>query len=387
MNEKAQSGKSGHILSLWFLALMVALSFPARPSRAMEWRPDAAFGAEIEYTDNLFMVEESPTADTFLVGTADFHLGGQSEIRTLDLDARARIQRLQRTKSANNEFYSAGLVYSEDFSLGNFGLRAEYSEGSTRTTDLETIGVRPNFIYGKRRATMVQPRIEFQANENNRLVFTGNYDLVRYDLDTFTDYTNYQLGFDWFHSLNDTTELDTRVVAQRYDSLDNLIDHDYGNVLEIVDIDASDRWHYQIGAGLGYLIRKSDENYRTFLGRLRVTYDNENSQFYFTTESNLQPTGAARLSRLARASLGYRHNISETSTMNAEIRTSHSKLIDTSPNYDNDVLAFNLGYTASLSERLSWGLRYAFTNNRSSLDNRDRISNSVFLSLTMGLAE
>jgi len=387
MNEKAQFGKSGHFLSTWFSALTVALSLPALPSQAMEWRPDAAFGAEIEYTDNLFMVEESPTADTFLIGTADFRLGGRSETRTLDLDARARIQRLQRTKSADNEFYSASLNYNEDFALGNFGLLADYSEGSTRTTDLETIGVRPIFIYGKRRATTVQPRIEFQTNENNRLAFTGSYDLIRYDLNNFTDYTNYQLAFDWFYSLNDTAELDTRIVAQRYDSLDNLVDHDYGSILEIIDIDTSERWHYQIGAGLGYLKRKLDKNYKTFLGRLQVTYNSENSQLYFVTESNLQPTGTARLSRLSRASLGYRHALSETSTMNAEIRASRSKLIDSSPNYDNDVLAFNLGYTAGFSERLSWGIRYAFTDNRSSLDNRNRISNSVFLSLTMGLAE
>ncbi len=387
MNEKAQTGKSGHLLSLWFLVLTVALSFPNLQSQAMEWQPDAAFGAEIEYTDNLFMVEENPTADTFLVGTADFRLSGRSETRSFDLDARAQIQRLQRTKSANNEFYSAGLVYSEDFSQGNFGLRADYSEGSTRTTDLETIGVLPSFIFGKRRTTTIRPGIEFQTNENNRLAFIGNYDLVRYDIENLTDYTNYQIGFDWFYSLNHTIELDTRIVVQRYDSLDNEVDHDYGNVQEFIDIDASDRWHYQIGAGLGYLIRKFDENYRTFLGRLRVTYDSENSQLYFMTDSSLQPTGTAQLSRMSFASLGYHRAISENSSMNAEIRASRSTLIDTSPNYDNDVLTLNLGYTANLTERMNWGFRYAYTNNRTSSDNRNRISNSIFLTLTMGFAE
>ena len=387
MNEKDQTSIFNHYTSSWIFTLTVVLSFPAQPSRAMEWQPDAAFGIELEYTDNIFMVDESPTADTYFYGTADFRLGGRSETRSIDLDARARIQRLQRTKSANNEFYSAGLNYSEDFAVGNFGLRADYSEGSTRTTDLETIGVRPSFIFGKRRTTTIRPRIEFQANENNRLAFTGIYDLVRYDLDNLTDYTNYQIGFDWFYALNNTVELDTRLVAQRYDSLDNLIDHDYGSVQEIIDIDASERWHYQIGAGLGYLIRKFDENYRTFLGRFRVTHENDNSQLYFMTETNLQPTATARLSRLSRVSLGYHHVLSETSSMNAEIRASRSNLIDTSPNYDNDVMGFNLGYTANLSERLSWGVRYTFTNNQSSIDNRDRTSNSVFLSLTMGFAE
>jgi len=367
--------------------LTVVLSIPAQPSRAMEWQPDAAFGIELEYTDNLFMVEESPTADTFLFGTADLRLGGQSATHSLDLHARARIQRLQRTKSANNEFYSAGFNYKQDFLVSNLSLNANYTEGSTRTTDLETIGVRPSFIFGKRRTTTIQPRIEYQTNENNRLAFTGNYDLVRYDLDTFTDYANYQLGFDWFYSLNDTVELDTRIVVQRYDSLDNLIDHDYGSVLEILDIDASEHWHYQIGGGLGYLIRKFDKNYRTFLGRVRMNYDIENSRFYFMMESNLEPTGTARLSRLSRASLGYRHAISENTSINADIRASRSKLIDTTPNYDNETMALNFGYTANLSERIDWGLRYAFTKNRSSVDNKDRISNSIFFFLTMGFTE
>lgn len=387
MNKKAQSGVSGHFLSLWPLPLAVALSFPAIPSEAMEWRPDAAFGAEIEYTDNLFMVEEFPTSDTFLVGTADLRLSGRSETRSLDLDARARVQRLQRTKSANNEFYSAGLNYHQDFTQGNFGFLVDYSEGSTRTTDLEIIGIRPSFVFGKRRATTVVPQLGFQTNENNWLVFTGTYELVRYDLDIFTDYTNYQFGIDWFHTLNDTVELDTQIIAQRYDSLDNLVDYDYGSLLEIIDIDAGERWHYQVGAGLGYLIRKFDENYRTFLGRLRVTYDNETSQFYLSTESSLQPSGTALLSRLSSASLGYRNALSETSSMNAEIRVSRSNLIDSYPNYDNDVFSFNVNYNANLSDRISWGIRYTFTDNRTSLDNRDRISNSVFLSLTLGFSE
>ena len=387
MKENDQTSIFNHYTSSWILMLTVVLSIPAQPSRAMEWQPDAAFGIELEYTDNLFMVEESPTADTFLFGTADLRLGGQSATHSLDLHARARIQRLQRTKSANNEFYSAGFNYKQDFLVSNLSLNANYTEGSTRTTDLETIGVRPSFIFGKRRTTTIQPRIEYQTNENNRLAFTGNYDLVRYDLDTFTDYANYQLGFDWFYSLNDTVELDTRIVVQRYDSLDNLIDHDYGSVLEILDIDASERWHYQIGGGLGYLIRKFDKNYRTFLGRVRMNYDIENSRFYFMMESNLEPTGTARLSRLSRASLGYRHAISENTSINADIRASRSKLIDTTPNYDNETMALNFGYTANLSERIDWGLRYAFTKNRSSVDNKDRISNSIFFFLTMGFTE
>jgi len=336
---------------------------------------------------NLFMVEESPTADTLLVGTADVSLNGQSETRRLNLYGRAQIQRVQRTKSANNEFYSAGLDYDEDFTWGNFALRADYSEGSTRTTDLETIGVRPSFIFGKRRTTMISPLIELQTNENNRLAFNGEYELVRYDLENFTDYTNFQLGFDWLHSLNYRVELDTRIVAQRYDSIDNLVDHDYGSVQEIVDITANENWNYQIGLGVGYLKREYDENYRTFLGRFRASYDSENYQFYFSTESSLQPTATARLSRLSSAHLGFRRAFTETRTLNAEIRASRSNLIDTTPSYDNDVLGFNLGYNNDLTEQLTLGMRYTFTGNKTSLDNRLRISNSVFLSLTVGFAE
>ncbi len=384
MNEKAQSC---HFLSSWSVPLTIALSFPALTCQAMEWRPDAAFGAEIEYTDNLFMVEESPTSDTFFLGNVDVRLNGQSETRRIRLDGRARVQRLQRTKSANNEFFSAGLDYNESFTRGIFGLRADYTEDSTRTTDLETIGVRPYFIFGKRNATTVQPRIEFHINENNRLAFNGVYELIRYDLENFTDYTNYQLGFDWHHTLNDTIELDTQIIAQRYDSLDNLVDYDYGSLLEIADIAVSDHWHYQVGAGLGYLIRQSDENYRTFLGRLRATYDSDYSQYYFSTESSLQPTASANLSRLSQVSLGFHHALSETSTLTVEIRASRSYLIDTSPSYNNDLLGFNLDYNASLSERLSWGFRYTFTGNRTSSDNLDRISNSVFLTLTLGFTE
>ena len=384
MTEKAQSR---HFLSSRSVPLTIALSFQALSCQAMEWRPDAAFGAEVEYTDNLFMVEESPTSDTFLVGTVDVRLSGQSETRSVRLDGSARVQRLQRTKSANNEFYSAGLDYYEVFVHGNFGLRADYSEDSTRTTDLETIGIRPYFIFGKRRASTIQPRIEFDTNENNRLAFNGVYELVRYDLENFTDYTNYQLGFDWFHSVNDAVELDTQIIAQRYDSLDNLVDYDYGSLLEIADISASARWHYQIGAGLGYLIRKFDENYWTFLGRLRATYDSDYSQYYFSTESSLQPTASANLSRLSQVSLGYRHALTETSRISAEVRASRSILIDTTPSYNNDLLGFDLDYSANINERLSWAIRYSFIGNRTSLDNRNRISNSVFLTLTLGFTE
>jgi len=340
----------------------------------MTWRTDTAFTAEIEYTDNLFMVEESPTSDTYLIGTANIRINGLSESRRLNLDGSVRAERLQKTQNANNDFYSFAIDYNEDFRSASFSMFTSYSEGSTRTTDIETIGILPSFIYGKRRNTTVRPQIEFEANEKNRFSFSINYELIRYDLNNLTNYTNYQVVSDWIHTLNYETRLNTRIIAQRYDSLDNSVDHDYGSVLEIIDYAASERFQFQIGLGIGYIKRETDDNYRTFLGRLRGTYQNEKSQIYFSTESSLEPTATSQLTRLSLFSIGYRREITENRLVNAEIRTSRSQLIDITPNYTNDVISFELGYNESLTERLSLVVRYTFTDNKTSFDSSICIS-------------
>lgn len=357
--------------------------FSASDVHAMEWRPESTVGTEIEYTDNLYMDSENPTAETFLYGNAVFRLRGESDTTRILLNADVHAQRLQRTRRANNEFYTAGVACSRFFEQGEFSIETQYNETSTRAIDLETIGVTPNFIFGKQRSVTFHPRVEYDANETNRLAFAVRYDDIRYDLPNYTDYTNTNVQFNWFHSLNDRIELNTQMQVQRYDSRDNLVDHEYGSLLAVLNNEATDRWHLQIGAGLGYLVRTFGNNYRTFLGRFSATRLNEQSEFVIRAESSLQPTSSARLSRLSRFTLGYRLSISELSNINSEFGFSRSNIIDASPSYDNDLLRVGIGYHSRLNERLDWNARYAFINNLTSRDNLSRISNSIFLSLTL----
>ncbi len=371
----------------WFIILILASYILPASSTALQWRSDSSYGAEIEYTDNLFMVADSTTADTYLYGDVNLRLIGQSDIRSIIIEGGVRLQRLQRTKQANNEFYSAGLYYDDVYNWGSLALSASYDEASIRTTDLFTIGTQPIFIFGKRRSTSVQPLVEIDVNETNRLALSAAYDKNRYDLNILTDYINYLLGIDWYYNVTENIEIDIQALAQRYDSLDNLSDYDYGSTLIITDISSNDHWQIQVGGGIGYILRNYGQNYNTFLGLLRATYEKEYSQYYSLAESSLQPTSTRGISHLTRIILGYRHSISDERIISTELSASRSRLVDASPVYENDVLTFNLGYNGYLSELLVWEIRYYFVNNRSSLDNRNRRSNSLFLSLTMEFDE
>jgi len=356
-------------------------------THALSWSSSASAIISAEFTDNLFLTADNPEFDRLFYSDLDASLTGDDMQSRIELTGGVLTQRFQNNGDANNEFYNSSIRYQYSIPNRDIFVLAQYGETSTRTTDLETIGIVNNFIYGKRRTHSIMPAFSLETSSYNTFRGEITVEQVAYDLQNYTDYRNSTITLAWEHILNETQYLEIELQGQRYNSTDNLIDYDYGTTTFSIIGQASTDWEYRLGAGAGYVTRPTQNPFTTFILRAFATRHLEYTRLHAMTETRIVPTSAAQLTRLSSIDLGLETRLTEVGRLVASTRATRSEIIDVPGGYINDSFQFDIAYRHRFWTHISGETRYRFFSVQSSADSRPRQSNSLLVAVTISFDE
>jgi len=365
----------------YFVAVVAVFCISFSAVNAMEWRNAAEVPLAVEFNDNLFYSSSDRTSDVIYHAGVHFRLDGSDELNQINLAGGVDAQRLRTTKTADNEFYSARARILHLMENSTTQLAAIYEERSTRTSELQSIGVVN--IFGKLKIYNIIPSIELDANDLNRLVFSldmGRYD---YDIDSFIDYKNYQGQIRWTRILSEKTEGGIDILLQRYDAVEDNIDYDYGSLHGTLSSEVSDDFSYETAVGIGYVLRKTGNNYNTLLFRLSTQKELQYTRIAGSLSSNLAPTSAGQITRLTTLELNLTHYLTDFENLSITGRASRSDIVSTITPYSTDYLRAEISYLRQQNDWITFDISYTYTTSLTSLSDSRRAANIIFTRLTL----
>ncbi len=368
-------------LSKYILAFVPFIWVELKQVHAMEWRKTAEIPIAVEYNDNLFYSNTDKISDIiYHVGTL-LRLDGTDEENEFNLSGGVDIQRLQTTSKADNEFYSARARYEHLTEATISRVIASYDERSTRTSELQSIGLVN--IFGKLKTYTIMPTLELELNELNRLVVNADFSRFDYDIETFIDYKNYQGQIIWSRIISEESEGGIEILLQRYDAVQNNIDYDYGALSGQLAVEEDSDFSYETAFGLGYILRKTGSNYKTLLFRLSALKEFTYTRVSGAFSSNLQPTSAGQITRLTSLDFNLIHLLNENDNISLALRASRSEIVSTTVPYTTDYIRGEIGYLHQRADWLTFDVSYSYTSSISNIVDSRRFANIVFARLTL----
>ncbi len=363
----------------YHVAVVAVFSFST--VNAMEWRNAAEIPLAVEFNDNLFYSSSDRTSDVIYHAGVHFRLDGSDELNQINLAGGVDAQRLRTTKTANNEFYSARARFLHLLENSTTQLAANYEERSTRTSELQSIGVVN--VFGKLKTYNLIPSLELEANELNRLVFSldmGRYD---YDIDSLIDYKNYQGQILWNRIFSEKTEGGIDILLQRYDAVEDNIDYDYGSLQGTLSSEVSNNFSYETAAGIGYVLRKTDNNYKTLLFRLSALKEFQYTRIAGSLTSNLAPTSVGQITRLTTLEIDLSHELTDYDNLTFTGRASRSDIVSTITPYTVDYIRAEISYQRQQNDWLTFDISYTYNSTLITLSDSRSAANIFYARLTL----
>ena len=368
-------------LSKYILAILSFIWVDLNEVHAMEWRKTAEIPLAVEYNDNLFYSNTDKISDIIYHTGTLLRLDGTDEVNEINLSGGVDIQRLQTTRKADNEFYSARARYEHLTEATTSRIIASYDERSTRTSELQSIGIVN--IYGKLKTYTIMPTVEFELNDLNRLIINTDFSRFDYDIDTFIDYKNYQGRIIWSRIFSEETEGGIEILLQRYDAVQNNIDYDYGALSGQLTVEDDTDFSYETALGLGYILRKTGSNYRTLLFRISALKEFSYTRISGAFSSNLVPTSAGQITRLTSLDFNLTHLLNENGNLTLALRASRSEIVSTTAPYTTDYIRGEIGYLHQQSDWLAFDISYSYTSSFINITDSQRSANILFARLSL----
>jgi len=365
----------------YLVSIVVALCFPFSAINAMEWRNVTEIPLAVEFNDNLYYSSSDRISDVIYHAGLHFRLDGSDEQNQINLAGGIDAQRLRTTKTADNEFYSARARFLHLMENSTAQLTANYEERSTRTSELQSIGVVN--IFGKVKIYNLIPSLELEANDLNRLLFSVDISRNDYDIDSFIDYKNYQGQILWTRIFSENTEGGIDILLQRYDAVLDNIDYDYGSLHGTLSSELSNNFSNEIALGIGYVLRKTGDNYKTLLFSLTTQKELQYTRIAGSLSSNLAPTSAGQITRLTTFELNLTHNLTDYNNLTITGRASRSDIVSSLNPYTTDYLLAEVSYLRQQTDWITFDVSYTYTTSVSTLSDSRRSANIVYASLTL----
>jgi hypothetical protein len=205
--------------SFWWTPLSCLLF--AGPGLAAQHTLQAGFEQKIDYTDNVDLVQDNPTAAEEYSFTPSLELDSQGERWKSSIGLQTPFRRYSESRldSDDQSFTAEG---ERSLLRGSIGFDAEVLRASTHAVDLDEVGLEGAARDAQRRVRdALSTHWTRKIGERNELtVGTQGQKVVYAPLaeKNFNDYVYYGLQVDWTHALNARTSTQLSAFGNRFQS-------------------------------------------------------------------------------------------------------------------------------------------------------------------------
>jgi len=335
---------------------------------AAEWSLTSTLNPSAEYDDNVFLSEDAESSMHYAITPTVMLTRAVDNMQT-SLSVGYRIDRYSSLSSDNdteNPFVRFNGSYNTERS--QYGLSANYTEATSRSTALEDTGDFTSQSINRTRS--INPSYSYQLSERDSLSLNGSYSERLSSTTSFDDTETKSITAGWQRQFNERLSAGLNGTISNYESegLTLTTDDDNYSLSTSFSYAWSELWNVAGAIGLRRLnterrvlltgITDSDESTGSTLDFSAIRTDDINV-YTIALSRSLSPSGTGEVNEIDRVSASWSHHLSDRLTAN--LATSYQESISVLEG--NNEKRENINFSPSLRWQLEENMSLNFSYN------------------------
>lgn len=355
--------------------------------QAAEWSLSGGLNPSLEYDDNIFMRESNKVGDYHASMIPTLKLAYETDNAEASLSTGYVMERYHTSSYLDNDdpFFKLNTAYKTQRSTWGLGLK--FSESSSRNDAADDTG---DFETNSTSTTKsISPSFSYQLTERDSLSLSTSYSEKTYSTTDFSDSKNRSVSSHWQHQFTERFNGGVSLSASNNKStgLLELTDDDTYNLSLTSNYNISEIWSIDGSIGINHLnsqqtnlLGATDKTKSTGpSSSINVSYKTDINQANLSISRSISPSSTGDVNEQDKVSVGWSRSLNERLT--AGIRGSYQ---ETSSAIDNDS---NDRENISISPSINWqyspdstfSLSYNYRQQKESALNTNVSSHAIML--------
>jgi hypothetical protein len=355
--------------------------------QAAEWSLSGGLNPSLEYDDNIFMRESNKVGDYHASMIPTLKLAYETDNAEASLSTGYVMDRYHTSSYLDNDdpFFKLNTAYKTQRSTWGLGLN--FSESSSRNDAADDTG---DFETNSTSTTKsISPSFSYQLTERDSLSLSTSYSEKTYSTTDFSDSKNRSVSSHWQHQFTERFNGGVSLSASNNKStgLLELTDDDTYNLSLTSNYNISEIWSIDGSIGINHLnsqqtnlLGATDKTKSTGpSSSINVSYKTDINQANLSISRSISPSSTGDVNEQDKVSVGWSRSLNERLT--AGIRGSYQ---ETSSAIDNDS---NDRENISISPSINWqyspdstfSLSYNYRQQKESALNTNVSSHAIML--------